>query len=189
MPIETLTQLLSSIADLVTVIAVIVGGAMSYYLLVVRREAAPDEEIDLEFTELPYNDRSRLLLITVRITNPGTKTLWPRKKQGITLSVRRLPTQTQEGSRVHFKDGTNLLENADVIKDANPDHDMEDFGYCLTPKSSYYELFPLVVPFSALLMAQAQFSSNHDSQVWVYKVWRTSDPPTPVNQTPNSTGQ
>lgn len=163
-------EILSSIFENVVICSsIIFGGWWAIHKFKIFREGKPNPQLDLEYEILPYNEESSLLVMTVHIGNIGKIDMYPKS---ISLSLRSLPKNFSIGKSPHWKDGNVILDEFDVIYDANPDLKPEN-TYMLPPNDKYLEIATLVISKTEnLLMAKILYLGKDKSEFSIYKVLR-----------------
>ena len=171
MNLDDFNKIASIISSLFPLFALVIGGAWAYYLYFIKREAEWNLAIDGSPRFLAYGD-NLLLTVTISLKNIGRVKISPTKK-GCWLSLRRFPIDRPLGEQPHWNQCTPILENYDVIRSANPNHDQEpiEANYWLAPGAEYLETVNVVIPRVSLVMAEIGFSGGRGEEIWVYKLW------------------
>lgn len=173
MNLDTLMKLMSATADLMTILAIIVGAVWAWYRFLRRRENVWNLQIDCKPSFAPYGDNLQLLTVYILLSNIGQVRLLPIKN-GCWFSLKKLPEDSAAGSTPHWNEGETILDKYDVIIKANPNHYEEyiEDDYWLEPGARYEEVVNVVVPKDITVMAEAGFSGKEGEEIWTYRVWQ-----------------
>lgn len=172
MNVEAIARILSALADLITIIAVIVGAIWAWYRFLRRRENVWNLQLDCRPTFTTYGDKLKLLTAYIELHNIGQVRISPIKN-GCWFSLKKITLDGVAGSTPHWSDGEFILENYDVIINANPNHyrEYKEDDYWLEPGAKYEEVVNVVVPQDTTLMAEVGFSGKDGEEIWTYRVW------------------
>ena len=138
-----------------SVLAIIAGGAWAYFQFVVTRTTAANVQLTVSSEVLPYSAESRLLIIHAKPKNIGKVSVTPAKA-GFLVSVKSLPTNAKQG----VLDLENLPDfyKTDLLKRFSD-------GYMLEPGVEYDEAVALVVPVGSMYAIKITLNLEDNTEV------------------------
>ena len=174
MNLDILEKIASAASDVVTMLALVIGGGWAFFRYVLKRENAWNLVIEANPTFHPYRSGQILLSVEIVLKNIGQVRIKP-SGVGCRLSIRLLPQDQSVGQTPHWKDSTSLLTDYDVLRSANPrlDNLPINENYWIEPNAHYTETVNVIVPKAATIMVEVVFGSGSGEEIWLYKVWTT----------------
>lgn len=169
---EQLGNAVSLLSDFSIFLATVFGGLWALYVFKLSRQDKPTPQLGLKYSVVSYNSGHYLLVMEISVKNVGKYDMYPKK---INLSVQRLEKSAQAGGSPHWDSNRNsdrfLLENYDVVLDANPGLSKEDAKeYMLPPNDEYVELATLVISKEEdFLLVKISYLDTAGSDFWIYK--------------------
>src|SRR3989304_6683943 len=104
------------IVNIVSSLAIIIGGVWGYWTFVIKRQNVWNLQISLEPEIIPYSLSKRLLVTYVILRNVGQVKVTPGSK-GCQLTIWKLPNDKKEGELIQLKEGAKLIEKVDILRE------------------------------------------------------------------------
>ena len=142
------------IVNIVTSLAIIIGGVWGYWTFVIKRQNVWNLQITLEPEIIPYSHSKRLLVIYVILRNVGQVKVTPGPK-GCQLTIWKMQSDKKEGELVLPKEGEKLIEKLDILRKYKEKGSY--WHYEIEPNCQYQEMESIVVNKGVLLAIEAKF--------------------------------
>lgn len=149
-------DVIESLEKLVSIMAIVVGGAWAYWRFGVTREAEWNLEVTVAGTVLPYGSHAdkKILVVVAKLANVG-KTVFVPSDDGITLKLSRLNKDGYSEGLVIDDELAALGEEISMLRYYNE--------YYIEPGCTYEEVEAVFVPadtiVSAIVTAHGQGTS------------------------------
>ncbi len=130
----------SALQNLVTVVAIVIGGMWAFQRFVITRETAWNVQVTVTPTVLPYDANCHLMVVKVSLKNVG-KVIFRAGRKGIELKVDELLKKAAVGEPFLSK-----LNRKAITAKPIPMLDDDAKLYEIEPGGEYHEVEAMLVP-------------------------------------------